>query len=74
MRPRSGPFLLLIHLLFLAACEPAPMEALGTLEWDRVNGRAVASEAIVGVLAREGDEVAAGAPLSNPTPVCRKPP
>jgi len=36
------------------------MEALGTLEWDRVNGRAVASEAIVELQAREGDEVGAG--------------
>ncbi len=37
--------------------------ALGTLEWDRVNGRAIASEAIVELLVDEGDTVARGQPL-----------
>ena len=63
MRAHSGLILLLISPFLLAACDPAPVEALGTLEWDRVNGRAVASEAIVEMFAHEGDRVAAGAPL-----------
>ncbi|MEM7144157.1 MAG: hypothetical protein AAF591_03415 [Verrucomicrobiota bacterium] len=36
---------------------------MGTLEWDRVNGRAVVSEPIVELMAREGEWVEAGQPL-----------
>lgn len=50
-------------LAVLAGCENQPREALGTLEWDLVNGRAVSSMPIVEVFVREGDDVAAGAPL-----------
>ena len=49
--------------VFLSSCGDTSPVALGTLEWDRVNGRAVVSEPIVEILAREGDEVTEGQPL-----------
>ena len=36
------------------------MEALGTLEWDQVHGRAVVSEPIAEVMVKEGDAVQVG--------------
>lgn len=47
----------------LTGCDRLPTEALGTLEWDRVNGRAIQSEVIAEVFVTEGDVVAVGAPL-----------
>lgn len=47
----------------LAACHPAPPEALGTLEWDRITVPAPAAETIVAVAVVEGQHVPAGAPL-----------
>ena len=50
-------------LLALAACKPATPQALGTLEWDRVTLPAPVAEKIVRIDVREGQQVAAGAPL-----------
>lgn len=55
--------LLLAALLPLAACKPEPPQALGTLEWDRVTLPAPVAEKIVRIDVREGQYVAAGAPL-----------
>ena len=49
--------------LWLAGCSGPPPQALGTLEWDRVTLPAPAAERILGIDVREGDQVAAGAPL-----------
>lgn len=61
---------LLIHQALVSAfalgmvsCSEDSSEALGTLEWDRINGRAVTSEPIVEVLVKEGQQVKQGAPL-----------
>ncbi len=50
-------------LMVLAACRPEPPQALGTLEWDRITLPATASERIARIDVREGQQVAAGAPL-----------
>ena len=49
--------LLLISLL---GCSQSPDQAFGTLEWDRVNSRAPASEIIIDLLVQEGDRVNSG--------------
>jgi len=49
--------------LALAACSAQAPQALGTLEWDRISVPAPASERIVRVDVREGQQVAAGTPL-----------
>ncbi len=49
--------------LFLVGCEADPQRAMGTLEWDRVNGRAIASETIIALHAKEGDAVKRGQQL-----------
>lgn len=54
---------LYIITFFLAGCDRLPTEALGTLEWDRVNGRAIQSEVIAEVFVKEGDAVAIDTPL-----------
>jgi len=59
---RSRFFLCLI-IAAVAGCGRTPPQALGTLEWDRVNGRALVSEVITDIYVREGDVVAAGSPL-----------
>lgn len=51
---------LLAAVLALAACAREPSPILGTLEWDRIGVAAEASEPIVAIAAREGDQVAAG--------------
>jgi len=53
----------MVWALLLAGCTDREQRALGTLEWDRVNGRAVASEVIVELMAAEGDQVVKGQPL-----------
>lgn len=50
----------LLGLVFLVACSKNTDKALGTLEWDRINSRAVASETIIAVYGREGDLVKKG--------------
>lgn len=55
--------LLLGAITALAACrQPAP-QALGTLEWDRITLPSPVAEKIVRIDVREGQQVAAGAPL-----------
>lgn len=58
-------YVILIFLcsLFLSNCEKPPVEALGTLEWDRVNGRAPASEIITDIQVEEGEYVSSGTVL-----------
>ncbi len=50
-------------LAALAACKQEPQQALGTLEFDRITLPAPVSEKIVRIDVREGQQVAAGAPL-----------
>lgn len=52
-----------ILLLSCLGCEAEQPEALGTLEWDRVNSRAVASEVITGISVKQGELVSTGALL-----------
>jgi HlyD family secretion protein len=47
----------------LAGCGEPPMQALGTLEYDRITLPAPAAERIVEIHVREGEQVAAGARL-----------
>lgn len=54
---------LISSLLILSGCSEKPDQALGTLEWDRVNGRAIASETIVEIYVKEGDWVTKNQPL-----------
>lgn len=49
--------------LLLGACKPETPRALGTLEWDRITLPAPTAEKIVRIDVREGQQVAAGAPL-----------
>nr|WP_298121072.1 HlyD family efflux transporter periplasmic adaptor subunit [uncultured Pseudoxanthomonas sp.] len=55
--------LLAAAILMLAGCAADAPEALGTLEWDRVTLPSPVAEKIVRVDVREGQQVAAGAPL-----------
>lgn len=55
--------LMVTTLLALAACKDAPPQVLGTLEWDRVTLPSPVAEKIVRIDVREGQQVAAGAPL-----------
>lgn len=55
--------LLALLLLALFGCEQSAHRALGSLEWDRVNGRAIASEAITELYVKQGDKVTRGQPL-----------
>lgn len=50
-------------ILTLASCDADTPAALGTLEWDRVTLPSPVAEKIVRVDVREGQQVAAGAPL-----------
>jgi len=52
-----------VVIIALTGCSRTPPQALGTLEWDRVNGRALVSEVITDVFVREGEVVDAGRPL-----------
>ncbi len=49
--------------MLTAGCNKEAEEALGTLEWDRVNGRAPASEVITAILVTEGTRVTKGETL-----------
>ena len=55
--------LLLLTLVVFVGCEQSGHRALGTLEWDRVNGRAIASEPITELHVKQGDKVTRGQPL-----------
>jgi HlyD family secretion protein len=54
---------LVAALLLLAGCADDAPAALGTLEWDRVTLPSPVAEKIVRIDVREGQQVAAGAPL-----------
>lgn len=56
-------FLCLAPAAFLGGCGEPPMQALGTLEYDRITLPAPAAERIVEIHVREGERVAAGARL-----------
>ena len=49
--------------LTVSGCEKPPEQALGTLEWDRVNNRIPASEIIIDIKVTEGEQVSAGTVL-----------
>lgn len=48
---------MLLLVSSLIGCSEKPNQALGTLEWDRVNGRAIVSENIIEIYVKEGDQV-----------------
>ena len=52
-----------IAAMLLGACAKQPPQVLGTLEWDRITLPAPVAEKIVRIDVREGQQVAAGAPL-----------
>ena len=63
-------FIAIVTLSILYGCDKtsqfafnAQPQALGTLEWDRLNGRAVASEVITDIYVNEGDLVIQGQAL-----------
>ena len=60
---RNKLLVVALSTLILSACGEQTPQALGTLEWDRVTLPAPASEKIVRIDVREGQQVAAGAPL-----------
>jgi HlyD family secretion protein len=68
MLSRCRPALLLIMVL-AGGCGTREEPALGTLEWDRITVPAPASETIVAVQVREGQQVSAGAALLQLEPV-----
>ena len=49
-----------LAMLCLLGCSREAEQALGTLEWDRVNSRTPASEAILEIVVQEGQRVSAG--------------
>ena len=55
--------------LGLSACKDSTPQVLGTLEWDRITLPAPVAEKIVRIDVREGQQVAAGAPLLQLEPV-----
>ena len=63
MRSETRSVALATAMLVLAACRADAPQALGTLEWDRVTLPAPVADKIVRVDVREGQQVAAGAPL-----------
>lgn len=57
LREYTSHLLPLLLVILLFGCKEEPEMALGTLEWDRVNNRAVASEIIVDIFVNEGQHV-----------------
>jgi HlyD family secretion protein len=62
-RHRPWSIAVLAATLLLTACREDPLQALGTLEYDRVALPAPVAERIVSINVREGQQVAAGARL-----------
>ena len=54
------PFVFALLLFIFSGCSAPPDQALGTLEWDRVNSRAPASEIVLDILVEEGARVEKG--------------
>ena len=63
MPSKKSLSLIVLIALALGACSDPPPRALGTLEWDRITLPAPVAEKIVRIDVREGQQVAAGAPL-----------
>jgi HlyD family secretion protein len=63
MRNDLTPLALAAALLLIAGCARDVPQALGTLEWDRVTLPSPVAEKIMRIDVREGQQVAAGAPL-----------
>ncbi|MEL1263738.1 HlyD family secretion protein [Pseudoxanthomonas putridarboris] len=63
MRNKRTWAALVIAVIVLPACTQDAPRALGTLEWDRVTLPSPVAEKIVRIDVREGQQVAAGAPL-----------
>ena len=63
MTKRWMPVGVLALAASLVACREPPPQVLGTLEWDRITLPAPVAERIVRIDVREGEVVAAGAPL-----------
>ena len=63
MRNELKPPALVAALLLMAGCARDVPQALGTLEWDRVTLPSPVAEKIMRIDVREGQQVAAGAPL-----------
>lgn len=59
--PARGIAAVALVAFALAGCARAPVEALGTLEYDRITLPAPAAERIVDIAVREGERVEAGA-------------
>lgn len=58
---RLQPLMLGVFLvLVISACREKPHQALGILEWDRLSGRAPASEVITEIFVSEGQRVSRG--------------
>ena len=66
------PALMMVLVIALTGCNRGEQRAMGTLEWDRVNGRAVASEVIAALHVREGDEVTRGQALLQLDPALQQ--
>ncbi len=60
VRSMKYSLILSLTMLCLLGCRTEPEQALGTLEWDRVNSRIPASEAILEIAVQEGQRVNAG--------------
>lgn len=63
MKNKKTLALLALCAFALSACKQASPQVLGTLEWDRITLPAPVAEKIVRIDVREGQQVAAGAPL-----------
>lgn len=60
VRNMKYSLILSLTMLCLLGCRNEPEQALGTLEWDRVNSRIPASETILEIAVQEGQRVNAG--------------
>jgi HlyD family secretion protein len=70
MGNKTTPLILAaVCALALSGCKDSTPQVLGTLEWDRITLPAPVAEKIVRIDVREGQRVAAGAPLLQLEPV-----
>jgi HlyD family secretion protein len=61
--PHPAQAALMAVAIMLGGCTPAPPQALGTLEYDRITLPAPAAERIVAIDVHDGEQVRAGQPL-----------
>lgn len=64
--------LMALAALALAGCQPAPPQALGTVEWDRITLPAPVAEPVLALAVEEGQQVAAGDVLLRLDPTRRQ--